>query len=69
MVSSPAGQSASYVIGYDPSARHAGPSRLVGGRQPGAGEAIVDGCRSFAGTGVSCGVGSLRVVGEDPSLG
>jgi putative ABC transport system permease protein len=42
MVSSPAGQSASYVIGYDPSARHAGPARLVGGRQPGAGEAIVD---------------------------
>jgi putative ABC transport system permease protein len=42
MVSSPAGQSASYVIGYQPTARHAGPSRLVTGRRPGAGEAVVD---------------------------
>jgi putative ABC transport system permease protein len=43
MVSSPAGQSASYVIGYQPAARHAGPWRLVAGRQPGAaGEAVLD---------------------------
>jgi putative ABC transport system permease protein len=42
MVSSPAGQAASYVIGSDPSARHAGPSRLVAGHQPGAGEAVLD---------------------------
>jgi putative ABC transport system permease protein len=42
MVSSPAGQSASYVIGYQPTARHAGPSRLVAGRRPGAGEAVLD---------------------------
>jgi putative ABC transport system permease protein len=42
MVSSPTGQAASYVIGYQPTARHAGPSRLVAGRQPGAGEAVVD---------------------------
>jgi putative ABC transport system permease protein len=42
MVSSPAGQSASYVIGYDPTARHAGPSRLAAGHQPGAGEAVLD---------------------------
>jgi putative ABC transport system permease protein len=42
MVSSPAGQSASYVIGYDPTAGHAGPSRLVAGSQPGAGEAVLD---------------------------
>jgi MacB-like periplasmic core domain len=41
MVSSPAGQSASYVIGYDPTARHAGPS-LVAGCQPGGAEAVVD---------------------------
>ena len=42
MLSSPAGQSASYVIGYDTADRHAGP-RLVAGRQPGtAGEAVVD---------------------------
>ena len=41
MVSSPAGQAASYVIGYDPTARHAGPS-LVAGRRPGPGEAVVD---------------------------
>jgi putative ABC transport system permease protein len=41
MVSSPAGQSASYVIGYQPTARHAGP-QLVAGRQPGAGEAVLD---------------------------
>jgi putative ABC transport system permease protein len=42
MVSSPAGQSASYVIGYQPTARHAGPSRLVAGRPPGPREAVVD---------------------------
>jgi putative ABC transport system permease protein len=42
MVSSPAGQSASYVIGYQPTARHAGPSRLVAGHQPGAGQAVLD---------------------------
>jgi putative ABC transport system permease protein len=42
MVSSPAGQSASYVIGYQPTARHAGPSRLVTGRPPGPNEAVVD---------------------------
>ncbi len=42
MVSSPAGQSASYVIGYQPTARHGGPARLVAGRPPGAGEAILD---------------------------
>ena len=41
MVSSPAGQSASYVIGYDPSARHTGPS-LAAGRAPASGEAVVD---------------------------
>ncbi len=42
MVSSPAGQSASYVIGYDPTARHTGPSRLVTGRAPAGGEAVLD---------------------------
>ena len=42
MVSSPAGQSASYVIGYDPTTRHGGPSRLVAGRPPGRSEAVVD---------------------------
>ncbi len=42
MVSSAAGQSASYVIGYEPTARHAGPSRLVTGRPPGPREAVVD---------------------------
>jgi putative ABC transport system permease protein len=42
MVSSPAGQSASYVIGYQPTARHAGPSRLVTGRPPGPNEAVID---------------------------
>jgi putative ABC transport system permease protein len=42
MVSSPAGQSASYVIGYQPTVSHAGPSRLVTGHQPGAGEAVLD---------------------------
>ena len=42
MVSSPAGQSASYVIGYQPTARHAGPSRLVAGRPPGPNEAVLD---------------------------
>jgi putative ABC transport system permease protein len=41
MVSSPAAQSASYVIGYDPTAGHAGPS-LVTGRPPGPGEAVID---------------------------
>jgi putative ABC transport system permease protein len=41
MVSSPAGQSASYVIGYQPTAPHAGP-RLIAGRQPRAGEAVLD---------------------------
>jgi putative ABC transport system permease protein len=41
MVSSPAGQAASYVIGYDPTARHAGPS-LVAGRPPGPAEVVVD---------------------------
>ena len=41
MVSSPAGQSVTYVIGYDPTARHAGPS-LVAGRPPGPAEAVVD---------------------------
>jgi putative ABC transport system permease protein len=42
MVGSPSGQSASYVIGYDPTARHAGPSRLVTGRPPARGEAVLD---------------------------
>ncbi|HET7516963.1 MAG TPA: ABC transporter permease [Actinomycetes bacterium] len=42
MVSSSTGQSASYVIGYQPTARHAGPSRLVAGRPPGPNEAVVD---------------------------
>jgi putative ABC transport system permease protein len=42
MVSSPAGQSASYVIGYQPAARHAGPWRLVAGHRPGGGEAVLD---------------------------
>jgi len=42
MVGSPSGQSASYVIGYDPAARHAGPSRLVTGRAPARGEAVLD---------------------------
>ncbi len=41
MVSAPAGQSPSYVIGYQPAARHAGP-RLLASRQPGAGEAVLD---------------------------
>jgi len=42
MVSSPAGRSASYVLGYDPAARHTGPSRLVTGRAPARGEAVLD---------------------------
>jgi putative ABC transport system permease protein len=42
MVSSPAGQSASYVIGYDVAAGRGGPARLVAGRQPGGGEAVLD---------------------------
>jgi putative ABC transport system permease protein len=42
MVSSPAGQAASYVIGYELTARHAGPSRLVAGHQPGGGETVLD---------------------------
>jgi hypothetical protein len=51
------------VLGLDP-----GPARQLGWAVQDAG-AIPVGCRSFAGTGVSCGVGSLRVVGEDPSPG
>ena len=42
MVSSPTGQSASYVIGYDVAAGRGGPARLVAGRQPGGGEAVLD---------------------------
>jgi hypothetical protein len=41
-VSSPAGRSVTYVIGYDPASRHGGPDRLVDGRPPGPGEAVID---------------------------
>ncbi len=65
MVSSPAGQSASCVIGYDPTAHHAGPS-LVVGRQPGAGEAVLD---RQAATQLSVGVGEqVRVLGQPFTL-
>jgi len=42
MVSSPDGRAVTYVIGYDPAARHGGPSRLVAGLPPRSGEAVVD---------------------------
>jgi putative ABC transport system permease protein len=32
----------SYVIGYDPTAQHGGPGRLVAGRSPRSGEAVLD---------------------------
>jgi len=66
MVSSPAGQSASYVIGYDPSARHTGPSRLVAGRAPARGEAVVD---RQAADQLGVGVGQqVRVLGRPFTL-
>jgi putative ABC transport system permease protein len=42
MVSSTAGRMVSYVIGYDPTAQHGGPGRLVAGRSPRSGEAVLD---------------------------
>jgi putative ABC transport system permease protein len=61
MLGSPAGQAASYVIGYDPTARHAD-SSLVAGRQPGPRGAVVD--RRVA-TQLGVGVGDrVRVLGE-----
>jgi putative ABC transport system permease protein len=65
MVSSPAGQSASYVIGYDPTARHAGPS-LVAGCQPGGAEAVVD-WQAADQLGVDVGQ-QVRVLGQPFTL-
>jgi putative ABC transport system permease protein len=42
IVSSPAGRMVTYLIGYNPAARHGGPDRLVAGRSPGPGEAVLD---------------------------
>jgi putative ABC transport system permease protein len=42
IVSSPAARMVTYVIGYDPAAGRGGPDRLVVGRPPGPGEAILD---------------------------
>jgi len=62
MVSSPGGRSVTYVIGYDPAARHGGPARLVAGRPPGPGEAVVD---RQAADQFGVGVGEqVRVLGE-----
>ena len=41
-VGGPTGRQLAYVIGYDPATGHGGPARLVQGRPPGAGEAVVD---------------------------
>jgi putative ABC transport system permease protein len=62
MVGSPLGQSASYVIGYDPAARHAGPSRLVTGRPPARGEAVLD---RQAADQLALGLGDrVRILGQ-----
>ncbi len=41
-IAGPAGRQPTYVVGYDPSTGHGGPTRLVRGRPPGAGEAVID---------------------------
>jgi putative ABC transport system permease protein len=42
IVSTPAGRMVTYVIGYNPAASYGGPDRLVAGRPPRAGEAVLD---------------------------
>jgi putative ABC transport system permease protein len=42
IASSAAGRMVTYVIGYNPAAQHGGPDRLVTGRPPGPGEAVLD---------------------------
>src|SRR5690606_30541740 len=41
-VAGPRGRQLSYLIGYDAGLGRGGPTRLVAGRAPGAGEAVVD---------------------------
>jgi putative ABC transport system permease protein len=42
IVSSPAGRMVTYVIGYNPAFQYGGPDRLVAGRSPRPGEAVLD---------------------------
>lgn len=67
-VAGPRGRELSYLIGYDTGTGRGGPARLVDGRAPGAGEAVMD---EQASARLGVGVGdrltamgaSLRVVG------
>jgi putative ABC transport system permease protein len=62
VVSSGSGRMVTYVIGYDPAAGHGGPDRLVAGRPPGPGEAVLD---RQAADQLQLGVGdSARVPGR-----
>ena len=61
-VSTPAGRHTSYVIGFDTSTNRAGPSRVVSGRLPGRGEAVLD---EVAAGQLGVDVGdSVRVMGR-----
>lgn len=55
----PAGRQLTYLVGYDPSTGRGGPARLIAGRAPGLGEAVVD---RLAANGLGLRLGAMALV-------